>query len=376
MLNAFPWKVSGATLLQLGAELSWLFVAAVIALVLNGSPARPIPSTLVPAIVFALLMVFLNGAFGLYRRDQKLGLGEYIARVFLAMLIGAPIAYLVADLLPGGDNFQHTFREAVILSFTGLILVRRVVVSTLIPIMLPHRVLVLGTGPEARLVEASLSAGRSARHAPRRASTRSKRCRKTWSRRRHIVARSRRARRNGAQPRASTRSSSRCASSAAACCRCAACSSAGWPGVRITDLARFFERVHGQIPIDSLKVSWLIYGNGFRQNWLRDDWSSACSTSSSSLTLLVVTLPIMLIAALLIMFESGAPIVYRQERVGLRGKTFDVLKFRSMRKDAEKDGKAAWAAVNDARVTEFGRFMRRTPDRRTAAARSTCCAAR
>ena len=40
-------------------------------------------------------------------------------------------------------------------------------------------------------------------------------------------------------------------------------------GVQVTDLARFFERVHGQVPIESLKASWLIYGNGFRQNWLR-----------------------------------------------------------------------------------------------------------
>ena len=49
-------------------------------------------------------------------------------------------------------------------------------------------------------------------------------------------------------------------------------------GVQVTDLARFFERVHGQVPIESLKVSWLIYGDGYRQDWLRT-LSSACSTS-------------------------------------------------------------------------------------------------
>ena len=144
-------------LLQLAAELSWLFVAAILALALHGNSTRPL-GTLAPALVFAVLMVFLNGAFGLYRRDHKLRFGEYVTRLFLAMLIGAPIAYLVAAVLPGGDDFQSTFREAVVLAFGGLVLVRQVVVWHLVPALLPHRVLVLGTGPEARVVEASLAA--------------------------------------------------------------------------------------------------------------------------------------------------------------------------------------------------------------------------
>jgi len=132
-------------LLQLAAELSWLFVAAILALALHGNSTRPL-GTLAPALVFAVLMVFLNGAFGLYRRDHKLRFGEYVTRLFLAMLIGAPIAYLVAAVLPGGDDFQSTFREAVVLAFGGLVLVRQVVVWHLVPALLPHRVLVLGTG--------------------------------------------------------------------------------------------------------------------------------------------------------------------------------------------------------------------------------------
>jgi len=58
--------------------------------------------------------------------------------------------------------------------------------------------------------------------------------------------------------------------------------------------------------------------------------------------------------------SSGTPVIYRQERVGFRGRTFTLLKFRSMTKDAEKDGQAAWANINDPRVTAIGRFMRRT----------------
>src|SRR5260370_28946103 len=118
-------------------------------------------------------------------------------------------------------------------------------------------------------------------------------------------------------------------------------------GVRVTDLSRFFERVHGQVPIESLKVSWLIYGNGYRQNWRRTFMKRVFDIIVAAV-LLVLTLPIMALAAALIMLEDGRPIIYRQERVGARGKAFTVLKFRSMARNAEKDGKASWALVNDA----------------------------
>lgn len=130
-------------------------------------------------------------------------------------------------------------------------------------------------------------------------------------------------------------------------------------GVRVTDLARFFEHVHGQIAIDSLKASWLIYGNGFRQGWLRTTVKRMFDVVCA-LAVLIAMLPVVVLVAVAIVAESGFPIIYRQERVGLRGKTFNVLKFRSMRQDAEKDGKARWAAAGDDRVTRIGRFIRRT----------------
>jgi exopolysaccharide biosynthesis polyprenyl glycosylphosphotransferase len=79
-----------------------------------------------------------------------------------------------------------------------------------------------------------------------------------------------------------------------------------------------------------------------------------------SAVLLVLTLPVLAIAALLIAAEGAGPVIYRQERVGLHGRTFTVYKLRSMARDAEKDGRAAWAGVNDARITRVGRLIRRT----------------
>jgi len=75
--------------------------------------------------------------------------------------------------------------------------------------------------------------------------------------------------------------------------------------------------------------------------------------------LLVAASPIMLLTALAIRFESPGPIIYRQERVGLGGRSFMCLKFRSMSVDAEKDGVARWATRADPRVTRVGRLIRK-----------------
>jgi len=130
-------------------------------------------------------------------------------------------------------------------------------------------------------------------------------------------------------------------------------------GVQVTNLPRFFERVHQRVPIDSLKASWLIYGNGFRQSWLRAIVKRTFDIVVAA-TLLPVALPLMVVFACLIWLDGGGPIIYRQQRIGHRGQIFTLLKFRSMTKDAEKNGEASWATINDARATAIGRFMRHT----------------
>ncbi|MEO9161509.1 MAG: TIGR03013 family XrtA/PEP-CTERM system glycosyltransferase, partial [Casimicrobiaceae bacterium] len=130
-------------------------------------------------------------------------------------------------------------------------------------------------------------------------------------------------------------------------------------GVQVTDLARYFERVHGQVPIESLKISWLIYGHGFRQSVLRGI-VKRCFDLMVSAVLIIVAAPLVLLAALLIAAEGGGPVIYRQQRVGHHGRTFTVFKLRSMSQDAEQDGKPAWAQSNDPRVTRVGRLIRRS----------------
>ena len=78
-----------------------------------------------------------------------------------------------------------------------------------------------------------------------------------------------------------------------------------------------------------------------------------------SSVLLLLASPVMLVTSVLILLEGGGPIFYRQERVGLHGRTFNVIKFRSMRNDEEKDGTPRWASAGDARVTRMGKIMRK-----------------
>jgi len=130
-------------------------------------------------------------------------------------------------------------------------------------------------------------------------------------------------------------------------------------GVSIVDLPTFFERETGLIQLMTLSKSWLVFSEGFYKSFRRRLLKQVFDISVSAV-MLVATLPVMLLAALAILIETGRPILYRQKRVGERGQVFEILKFRSMRVDAEKDGVARWARENDDRVTRVGRFLRLT----------------
>jgi sugar transferase (PEP-CTERM system associated) len=129
-------------------------------------------------------------------------------------------------------------------------------------------------------------------------------------------------------------------------------------GIHVIDAATFFEREACQIRLDCLQPSWLVFGTGFDQSIVRTAVKRAFDVCLSVL-LLPLLIPIMLITALCIFIEDRSPVFYRQERVGQHGKTFVVLKFRSMRNDAEAAGKPQWASANDPRVTAVGSIMRK-----------------
>ena len=129
-------------------------------------------------------------------------------------------------------------------------------------------------------------------------------------------------------------------------------------GIRVLDISTYFERTLGQIRIDFVNAGWLIFGDGFSQGWLRSIVKRMFDLLCSSL-LIVLASPLMLVAAIAIKLDSAGPVFYRQQRVGAHNKVFQVTKFRSMRTDAEKDGKPRWAAAQDDRITRVGQLIRR-----------------
>jgi len=132
-------------------------------------------------------------------------------------------------------------------------------------------------------------------------------------------------------------------------------------GIEITDLASFFERESGKVKLDLLKPSWLILSGGFKKN-VYTAIVKRIFDVSVSLIVLFLTWPFMLFSVCAIKIEDGlaAPVIYKQIRIGEDGKPYFVLKFRSMRIDAEKAGKAKWADKNDTRITKVGSIIRKT----------------
>jgi sugar transferase (PEP-CTERM system associated) len=129
-------------------------------------------------------------------------------------------------------------------------------------------------------------------------------------------------------------------------------------GIQVSDIVTFLERESGRVSVDLMHPSWLIFSNGFRSDFLRLA-SKRIFDIVASLGMLALTLPISLLTAVLIWLEDRGPVFYRQSRMGQNGRPFRIVKFRSMRVNAEPDGEARWAAPDDPRITRVGALIRR-----------------
>lgn len=129
-------------------------------------------------------------------------------------------------------------------------------------------------------------------------------------------------------------------------------------GIKVVELATYFEREYRQVMLESLNPSWMVLGDGFRQDFFNRTMKRGFDLLAG-LTMLVLAFPIIIVAGLLVYLESGGPVFYRQKRVGRGGRIFTLYKLRSMRQDAECDGTAHWAKKDDDRRTVVGRFIRK-----------------
>ncbi len=131
-------------------------------------------------------------------------------------------------------------------------------------------------------------------------------------------------------------------------------------GVHVNDFSTFLERETGRVDLDTVNPSWLIFSDGFSSGRIISSAAKRAFDILVSLIILVVTAPIIGLFATFVKLDSKGPAFFRQTRVGLYGESFDLIKLRSMRTDAEAEGKAIWASENDPRVTRMGRFIRKT----------------
>lgn len=130
-------------------------------------------------------------------------------------------------------------------------------------------------------------------------------------------------------------------------------------GTKITSFADFIERETRRIELNEFNVLQMIVSRGIRRG-PASILIKRMLDVSVSVVLLLLFFPLLVLAALAIWAEDRGPVLYRQDRVGLGGKTFQIFKFRSMRCDAEADGRARWASRGDPRITRVGLFLRRS----------------
>ena len=356
MIKVFNHWFHRKTVAQVAVDLMFPVVCVVLAAVwLGGGANLELDRIVFYAIIFALTMIVLNSWLGMYQRVHTRTLAETRARAVLSLYLAIPLAYVVFSLLA----ISEVDRGFMLLSGLAALfatLVRRVHGAHSLPgSLLRHRVLVFGAGEEAENVGRVLaksdpdiqivgfypSSNDSEVVVPAQVvlSQAMSLSDTAHSLKVDEIIVAVRERRGGALP---LRELLDCKLS----------------GVKVLDLASYFERALGQLRLDSLRVGWMIFGDGFRQTWRRTFFKRAFDILVA-LVLLLLALPVMLLTAILIVFEDGFPVFYRQERVGLDGRLFDVIKFRSMRNDAESDGKPRWAATDDDRVTRVGRIIRK-----------------
>ena len=356
MVKIFNHYFHKRTLLQIFFDLG-LVVATVMVSALSqvSDPASVSSMVVTTSIVLAMGIVVINAGLGFYQRVHRCTLGQTRARAVLSLCLSLPLSYVIFRLSPVKLENGKVFMLALM---AGLIvmLMHRVYVTHATPrAMMRQRVLVYGSGARAKLVGKTLKSSdpnvdlvgyyASPNEAVNEVSD--------WAllsgekSLTDIVQEARvdeivvalSERRGGSMPLRELLD-----------CKL--------QGVRVVDIATHFEKTLGQIRLDAVSAGWLIFGEGFDQGLVRTMTKRLFDIVCATL-LILLTLPVMLVTGILILLESGGPILYTQERVGLNGRLFNVVKFRSMRLDAEKDGKPRWASATDDRVTRVGRLIRK-----------------
>jgi sugar transferase (PEP-CTERM system associated) len=308
-------------------------------------------------LVYVLLMMLIMAAAGLYQRGLREDPREMALRIGVALIIGTVIMAILGALASQLLIGSRALIVAFLFSFVGCAIYRALVYHYLDTAYFKRRVMVLGAGELAAQVERLRRRsdwqdmlllgyvpvpGEYAVVSPEKLLTLESTLRELaqelradeivvaiGDRRRHFPIRD------------------------ILDCK--------MEGIQIVDIVGFFERQTGRINLQALNPSSMVFADGIIQAVLKS-YLHRFLDLIISLAVLILTLPLMLLAALAIWLESGfrGPILYRQTRVGRHAKLFRILKFRSMSVDAEQPGVARWAVPEDSRVTLVGGVLRKS----------------
>jgi sugar transferase (PEP-CTERM system associated) len=356
MIRIFNHYLHRRTLMQVALDLGLIFLATMLVVMSKGDSADALlPFAASQGLSLAGFMFVINSASGLYQHSHNRSLTQSCARALLATLVALPLAYGFSRLVPASIPHRDLLVLAAMAAIAAVMVHRVYAAHSSVHARSRTKILIFGAGPVAKSVGATLfSADPHAEIVGYFAGPNETETAVASSELIQpqgtltetalrlgvdeiVVALSER--RGGSMPLRELLD-----------CKIY--------GVRVVDIATHFEKTLAQIKISHVNAGWLIFGDGFNQGMVRTFVKRTFDLVFSGL-LLVLSSPIMLLAALAVRLESRGPVFYKQERVGLNGTTFDVVKFRSMRTDAEKDGKPRFASKNDDRVTRVGRFIRR-----------------
>ncbi len=334
-----------------------LILAMVMAVVLGQGPAGQalVPFAASHSLSLAGGMFVINFAAGFYQNSHNRSMTATATRGLLGLLFGLPLAYAIFSLLPADPEPRNLITRVAMAAVAAVMAHRVYAAHVGLQSRNRTRILIFGTGAVARAVGVSLTAANPQAQiigyfaGPNEAEPQVPRAEIIASTD-SLIETARRLdvaeivvalpeRRGGSMPLRQLLD-----------CKLY--------GIEVVDISSYFERTLTQINIDHVNPGWLIFGDGFNQGLIRTVVKRTFDLIFSAL-LLLLSLPVMLAAALCIKLDSPGPVFYQQQRVGLNGKIFRVIKFRSMRADAEKDGKPRWASVGDDRVTKVGRFIRK-----------------
>jgi sugar transferase (PEP-CTERM system associated) len=349
-------------LLLLGL-LEWLLIAAIFCLALQlrffNDPANlmaALPDPQIKALLFASALIVGMTAMGMYQPHMREYLRATIARLAVGFMLGAVALVGLYYFMPGAYVGRGVFGLGLVLSFPAVLGLRAVFGIVLDARITKRRVLVLGTGRNAALI-AELLRGTQRRgfeivgYVPVANETRVVPSESLLGLREPLQRQVQRAHVDEILIAVDDRRGSLPMDELFRCRQA---------GIPVTDLATFFESESGQVQMALTDPSWLVFSGGFCASRVHCAAKRAFDLVAA-IALLLLTWPLMLLTAAAIRIESGvaAPILYRQLRVGHRGRPFHIVKFRSMRTDAESDGRARWAGAHDDRVTRVGRFIRK-----------------